>query len=171
MKEGVSINKLDTKLEKLTFVGFLDRPCAVQFYDTRARSVKTSHNFRFLKDPVSTPEHLPILSNGMPREGELRPGDTDKAGSTLDTTDRIESRMEWIRVSKRKRADDRVSKSGCWTSKKPATGRNRNRLRVDCSCQLHVLRACMVAVALLSGKLKRLTATSCNQSFCTTDLI
>ena len=58
MKEGVSINKLDTKSEKLTFVGFLDRLRAVQFYDTRARSVKTLHNFRFLKDPVSTPEHL-----------------------------------------------------------------------------------------------------------------
>ena len=102
MKEGVSINKLDAKSEKLTFVGFLDGLRAVRFYDARARSVKTSHNFRFLKDPVSTPEHLPTLSDGMPREGESRPGDVDKAGSAPDTADRIESRMEWIRVSKRK---------------------------------------------------------------------
>ena len=54
----------------------------------------------------------------------------------------------------------RVSKSSCWTGKKPATGRNRNRLH-----------ACSVAVALLSGKLKRPTATSRDRSFRTTDLI
>ena len=47
------------------------------------RSVKTSRNFRFLKDPVSTPEHLPTLSDGMPREGESRPGDADKTGGAL----------------------------------------------------------------------------------------
>ena len=45
MKEGVSINKLDAKSEKLTFVGFLDGPRAVRFYDARMRSVKTSRNF------------------------------------------------------------------------------------------------------------------------------
>ena len=67
---------------------------------------KTSHNFRFLKDPVSTPVHLPTLSDGMPREGESRPGDADKAGGTPDTADRIESRTERICVSKRKRADE-----------------------------------------------------------------
>ena len=87
MKEGVSINKLNAKSEKLTFVGFLDGPRAVRFYDTRTRSVKTSHNFRFLKDPVSTPEHLPTLSDGMPREGESRPGDADKTGGAPDTAD------------------------------------------------------------------------------------
>ena len=94
--------------------------------------------------------------------------DADKAGGALDTADRIESRTERIRVSKRKRADDRVSKSSCWTGKKPATRCNRNRLRVDRSCQL---RACSVVVALLSGKLKRPTATSRDRSFHTTDLI
>ena len=102
MKEGVSINKLNAKSEKLTFVGFLDGPRAVRFYDARARSIKTSHNFRFLKDPVSTPEHLPTLSDGMPHEGESRPGDADKAGGVPDTADQIESRTEQIRVSKRK---------------------------------------------------------------------
>ena len=41
----------------------------------------------------------------MPREGESRPGDADKTGGAPDTADQIESRMERIRVSKRKRAD------------------------------------------------------------------
>ena len=100
IKEGVSINKLDAKSEKLTFVGFLDGSRAVRFYDARVRSVKTSHNFRFLKDPVSTPEHLPTLSDGMPREGESRPGDADKAGGAPDTVDRVESKTERTRVSK-----------------------------------------------------------------------
>ena len=87
MKEGVSINKLDTKSEKLTFVGFLHGPHAVQFYDAWARSVKTSHNFRFLKDTVSMPEHSPTLLDSMPHEGESRPCDMDKAGSAPDTAD------------------------------------------------------------------------------------
>ena len=74
MKEGVSINKLATKSKKFTFVGFLDGPCAICFYDACVRSVNTSHNFRFLKDSP----------NGMLGEGELR-CDTDGTGNAPDT--------------------------------------------------------------------------------------
>ena len=47
------------------------------------RSVKTLNDFQFLKDPISMPESLPTLSDGMPCEGELRPGDMDNAGNTF----------------------------------------------------------------------------------------
>ena len=77
MKEGVGINKLATKSEKFTFVGFLDGPCAICFYNACLRSIKTLHNFQFLKDSP----------NGMLGEGELRPGNTDGTGNTPDTID------------------------------------------------------------------------------------
>ena len=75
MKEGVSINKLTAKSEKFTFVGFLDGPHAVHFYNAYARSIKTSHNFQFLKD----------LPNSMLGKGESRPGNMDGAGNAPDT--------------------------------------------------------------------------------------
>ena len=80
MKEGVSINKLATKSDKFTFVRFLDGLHAVHFYDTRVRSIKTLHNFQFLKDSP----------NGMLGKGELRPGNMDGAGNTPDIIDQGE---------------------------------------------------------------------------------
>ena len=83
MKEGVSINKLAAKSEKFTFVGFLDEPRAVHFYDAHTRSITTSHNFRFLKDSP----------NAMLGEGELR-HNTDGAGNAPDTIDQEQGNMD-----------------------------------------------------------------------------
>ena len=81
LKEGISINKLDAKSERHTFVGFVDGPRAILFYDARMRSIKTSCNFRFLNRPVSQPAQTDDSPRSTQREGESRTGD---APDTID---------------------------------------------------------------------------------------
>jgi hypothetical protein len=47
LKEGSNISKLDAKSEKHTFMGFLDSPKAMKYFDTHTRQVKVSCNYHF----------------------------------------------------------------------------------------------------------------------------
>ena len=102
LKEGISINKLNAKSEKHTFVGFVDGPCTICFYDMQMQSIKTSCNFYFLNRMVSQPVQMDDSLHDTQHEGESRPGDA------LDTVDNENTKsIEWeTNVSKQKQMDE-----------------------------------------------------------------
>lgn len=51
LTEGKNLSKLESKSQKFTFVGFLDGPKAIRYYDPRTRSIRVSRNFVFAEPP------------------------------------------------------------------------------------------------------------------------
>jgi hypothetical protein len=47
LREGQNIPKLDAKTETHIFVGFIDSPKAIKYYNAQTRQIKVSRNYRF----------------------------------------------------------------------------------------------------------------------------
>ena len=66
LREGVELSKLDPKSTKQMFIGYLDSPKAIKYYDTRLCQVKVSRNYQFPKEYADSHTPAPIVQ----REGE-----------------------------------------------------------------------------------------------------
>jgi hypothetical protein len=80
LKEGVNQSKLEPKSERHTFIGFLDGPKAVKYYNARTRQIKSSRDFRFPNiSPLRSAPPDDRIAPDVLREGEWE-GDTQKSG-------------------------------------------------------------------------------------------
>ena len=69
MDESGTRSKLDLKSKKMIFIGFVDEPKAIRYYDAKNRSIKVSRNVTFNKN--EEPRELDIIDvPGLRVEGE-----------------------------------------------------------------------------------------------------
>ena len=89
LNEG-QLTKLQPRSTKHTFMGFVDGPKAIKYYDTSTRQVRVLHNFQF---PLSASQTPPNTSATLPHEkpaqgeGESAPVGTENVPDETDETD------------------------------------------------------------------------------------
>jgi hypothetical protein len=110
LREDENLSKLDARSEKHTFVGFVDGPKVIKYYNERTRLIKISRNYRFLNNKL--PNEAPNEGDtpSVQREGEkledtLKNGANESAnenGSSVNQKrKRIENENIPLRQSKR----------------------------------------------------------------------
>ena len=71
LNESKNRSKLDPKLKKMVFVGFMDGSKAIQYYSAKSQSIKVSQNVTFNEN--NKLRELKIVGVlGMQVEGEIR---------------------------------------------------------------------------------------------------
>ena len=71
LDESNNRSKLDPKSKKMVFVGFMDGPKAIRYYDAKTRSIKVSRNVAFNENEQPT-ELVIVDIPGVRVEGEIR---------------------------------------------------------------------------------------------------
>jgi len=89
LNEG-QLTKLQPKSTKHTFMGFMDGPKAIKYYDAATRQVHVSCNFHF--PVISTPQTQPninatLLQNSAQSEGEPVPIGTESESKNVTHPD------------------------------------------------------------------------------------
>jgi hypothetical protein len=79
LKDIESLSKLDKQATKHFFCGYLDRPKAVRYYDTKTHHIKISCNYKFSNPAVEFNE----LDINMPSEGEKNGNASGTSGIQL----------------------------------------------------------------------------------------
>ncbi|GBE85892.1 hypothetical protein SCP_0804160 [Sparassis crispa] len=65
LTEDATLSKLAPRANKYIFVGYMDGPKAIKYYDAHTRQIKISRNFQFSSN---SPDHLPSNAPHVPQE-------------------------------------------------------------------------------------------------------
>jgi len=77
------LTKLQPKSTKHTFMGFMDGPKAIKYYDAATRQVRVSHNFHF--PVISTPQTQPNISATLPQNSAQSEGESVPIGTESES--------------------------------------------------------------------------------------
>jgi len=82
LNEG-QLTKLQPKSTKHTFMGFVDGPKAIKYYDAATRQVRVSHNFHF--PVISTPQTQPNICATLPQNSVQSEGESVPIGTESES--------------------------------------------------------------------------------------
>jgi hypothetical protein len=78
LKEGIKLSKLELQSKKVTFVGFEDRPKAIQFFDAAKRQIRVLRNFIFTEKEPEKAKWVSSSRGCIEEECEQQPSETQR---------------------------------------------------------------------------------------------